>query len=467
MNGRDYEAWLAEKLTTPVVARTVPHGELHPRLFPFQRQIVAWALELGRAAIFAGCGLGKTAMQLEWARWVAAFTGRPVLICAPLAVSAQTIAEGETMGIEVTYVRDAAEVARASARVLISNYERLDALPVEDMGGVVLDESSILKAFMGKTKRELVRRCAVVEYRLACTATPAPNDHMEIGNHSEFLGVMQGSDMLTRWFINDTANFGTYRLKGHAVESFWDWVASWAVCCTLPSDIGHSDAGYVLPPLRVIPEWVEVDMTEGAEAGAFFRTVETSATSIHKEKRRTLAARVQRVAEVVAAEPGEPWIVWCETDYESEALAKAMPDAVEVRGSHSLERKERAALDFAAGKIRVLISKPGIFGWGMNWQHVARQAFVGATWSYELFYQAVRRSYRFGQRRGVDVFVTMATTERVMWEALSAKQAAHDTMRAGMTAAMRRAQAKSSPQEAYVPTVEMRIPAWLRSEVAA
>ncbi len=620
-----YESWLRDKLSAPVEARPVPHGELHARLFPFQVQIVAWALALGRAAIFAGCGLGKTAMQLEWARWVAAHTGRPVLILAPLAVSQQTIAEGALMGIGVTYVRDASEVATATTWVLISNYERLDALPVEEMGGVVLDESSILKAFMGKTKRALVSRCASVEYRLACTATPAPNDHMEIGNHAEFLGVMQGSDMLTRWFINDTSNFGTYRLKGHAVESFWDWVASWAVCCALPSDIGHSDDGYLLPELRTIPEWVTVDLTEGASEGAFYRSIETSATSIHKEKRRTLADRVARVAELVAAESTESWIVWCETDYESEALARAIPDAVEVRGSDRMEHKERAALWFAeqfneecrclrakndsstteptteptrasgsgrgrnktrstlvaesatpttpsiarstrrtsrstsktirssdlpsgssptgslplttagssmlreegarsasaaeeslaeggctsttatslaaseassarhatsdsagftttrtgssappctcgalsAGRRRVLISKPSLFGLGMNWQHVARQAFVGATWSYELFYQAVRRSWRFGQRRPVDVHVVMSTTELVMWETLDAKQQAHDSMRAGMTAAMRRAQAQASPRAAYAPSLEMRIPEWLRTEVAA
>ncbi len=462
-----YESWLAEKLTTSVEARPVPHGSVHERLFAFQREIVEWALNLGRAAIFAGCGLGKTAMQVEWARWVAAHTGRPVLILAPLAVSTQTIAEGVLLGVSITYVRNAEEVALASSPILISNYERLEDLPVESMGGVVLDESSILKAFMGKTKRELVRRCAPVEYRLACTAMPAPNDHMEIGNHSEFLGVMQGSDMLTRWFINDTANFGTYRLKGHAVESFWDWVASWAVCCALPSDLGHSDEGYVLPPLRVIPSWVDVDLTAGAEVGSIFRVVETSATSIHKEKRRTLADRVARVAELVAAEPDETWIVWCDTDYESEALAKAIPEAVEVRGSHPLERKEAASLAFAAGETRILLSKPSVFGWGMNWQHAARQVFSGATWSYELFYQAVRRSYRFGQKRPVDVYVVMASTERVMWDALYAKQVAHDEMRSGMASAMRRAQSKSSPRVAYAPSVPMAIPKWLRSERSA
>lgn len=466
MTAPTYEEWCRGKLDATASADPVPHGELHARLFPFQRQVTGWALALGRAAIFAECGLGKTAMQLEWARWVAAHTGRRVLIIAPLAVAQQTVREAATMDLACEYVRSAAEVDAASARVVVTNYERLDAVPVEAFGGVVLDESSILKSFMGRTKTELVRRCAGVRYRLACTATPAPNDHLELGNHAEYLGVLHSHEMIARWFINDTSEFGVYRLKGHAVTSFWDWVASWAVCIARPSDLGHSDDGYILPALETIPHWVDVDMTQDT-AGLLFRAPELSATSIHKEKRRTVGARAARVAELVAAEPGDQWVVWCETDYEADALTDAIPDAVEVRGSNSLERKERAALDFAEGRTRVLVTKAAIFGWGLNWQHVARVAFVGATFSYEAFYQAIRRCWRFGQRREVAVHVVMATTESSVWKILSDKRDAHSDMRVHMSAAMVRAQSRMSGHRPYEARERMKVPAWLATEERA
>ena len=461
-----YSEWCEGKLRASAAEDAVPHGALHPRLFPFQKQVTEWALRLGRAAIFAECGLGKTAMQLEWARHVAAHTGRRVLIIAPLAVASQTIREAASMDLPVEFVRTAAEVDAAAARVVITNYERLDAVPVEAFGGVVLDESSILKSFMGRTKTELVRRCASVRYRLACTATPAPNDHLELGNHAEFLGVLQSHEMIARWFINDTSAFGVYRLKGHAIEPYWDWVASWAVCIALPSDIGHDDDGYVLPALDLLSHWVEVDTTQDT-GGLLFRSPEMSASQIHKEKRRTVHARAAEVARLVAAEPGEQWVVWCETDYEADALTDAIPDAVEVRGSNSLERKERAALDFGDGKIRVLVTKAAIFGWGLNWQHVARVAFVGATFSYEAFYQAIRRCWRFGQPSTVDVHVVMAHTEASVWKILSDKRDAHDSMREHMSAAMRRAQSRSSAHRAYEASLRMNVPAWLAREERA
>lgn len=460
-----YDEWCKAKLEHVLDAHPVPHGPLHEGLFPFQRQIVEWALALGRAAVWAECGLGKSRIQLEWARWVATYTGARVLIFAPLAVAPQTVAEGAAMGLDVYHVREPSDIDTTPPNaVLITNYERLERMPVESMGGVVLDESSILKSFMGKTKRELVSRCAAVNYRLALTATPAPNDHLEIGNHAEFLGVMVSSDMIARWFINDTSLFGTYRLKGHAVESFWDWVGSWAVCCAVPSDLGHSDEGYVLPPLRTIPEWVEVDVTEGAGA-QLFRIPDTSATGIHREKRLTAGARADRVASIVAREPEHQWVVWCETDYEADAITARIPDAIEVRGSMTEAKKEAAAADFAAGRVRVLVTKSSIFGFGLNWQHCARQAFVGATWSYESFYQAIRRSWRFGQKNAVDAYVCMASTEGAVWKVLEAKRVAHDTMRDAMSAAMRRAQSRASSRRKYVATVDSKIPAWLQSEV--
>ncbi len=462
-----YEDFLASKAVV-APATPVPHRELARHLFPFQRACVEWALERGRAALFEECGLGKTAQQLEWAYHVSEADPdqRPVLILAPLAVAQQTVREGARWGVETRYARTAAE-ATGDVPVVVTNYERLAAFELERFSGVVLDESSILKSFMGATKRALVERCAVVPRRLACTATPAPNDHLELGNHAEFLGVMSSHEMIARWFINDTSSFGTYRLKGHAVEAFWDWVASWARCLAVPSDIGFDDAGYTLPALDTVTHVVDVDVL--AERGdGLFRSPSLSATSVHAEKRRTVHARARRIAELVAAERDEQWVVWCETDYEADALVQAITalDAapLEVRGSHSLERKEAAAEAFAAGSARVLVSKPSIFGWGLNWQHVARVAFVGAGFSYESFYQAVRRSWRFGQTRPVHVHVALAATERAVWDAMREKRLAHETMRGSMSAAMRRAQSASAPTARYAPTVPMRIPTWLNEE---
>lgn len=457
---RDYECFLASK-HIEVPRSPVPHDELAQHLFAFQRDCVRWALERGRAALFADCGLGKTAMQLEWARHVVAHAGR-VLIIAPLAVAQQTVREGARWGVPVVYARSQEEAGDAS--IVITNYERLGRFEISAFAGVVLDESSILKSFMGKTKRTLIDACAAVPYRLACTATPAPNDHLELGNHAEFLGVMGSHEMIARWFINDTSTFGTYRLKGHAVTPFWDWVASWAMCVSRPSDLGYPDDGYQLPELTITPHVLAVDVVED-RGDRLFRMPDMSATAIHKERRRTAAARAAKIAELVAGDE-EQWLVWCETDYEADALRAAMPDAIDVRGSHALERKERAALDFADGRVRVLVSKPSIFGWGLNFQRCSRVAFTGATFSYEAFYQAIRRCYRFGQARPVDVHVAMGSTEAGVWRLLTAKREGHDEMRVQMSAAMRRAQAREAAVQRYRATAPMRLPTWLRSEAA-
>lgn len=462
MKTNDYLDFVRSKLRTEVPSGFDSVPPLNTKLFPFQRDVVEWALRRGRAAIFADCGLGKTAMQLEWAHRVHEHTGGNVLVLAPLAVAPQTCREGEKFGIGVTYAHDQSEVATG---ITIANYERLDRFDVETFAGVVLDESSILKAFAGKMKRALVERFQRTPYRLACTATPAPNDHMELGNHSEFLGLLQGNEMLGRWFINDTSSFGTYRLKGHAVESFWDWVSSWAVMIGKPSDMGHPDDGYRMPALDVRREIVDVDVS--ADRGeSLFRMPGMSATKVHEEKRRTVVERAKRVADLVAAEPNESWIVWCDTDYEADALTNAIPGAVEVRGSHKVEFKERAALDFADGKIRVLVSKPKIFGWGMNWQHCARVAFVGATYSYESFYQAVRRSWRFGQTRDVHAHVVVATTEADIWQTMLNKQRDHIDMQSNMFAAARRARENRNVRnDNYQPRHVGRLPAWIHGGV--
>jgi len=354
-----YEEFIAGKgaLVSPV-GLTGPFA-LSPALFPFQRDVVAWALSLGRAAIFAECGLGKTLMQLEWARIVAERAGGRVLILSPLAVAQQTIREGARFGIPVRYAASQADVGDG---ITITNYERLDRFDAASFAGVVLDESSILKSFMGRTKRTLVTMFASTPYRLACTATPAPNDHIELGNHSEFLGVLDSFEMLTRWFINDTSLFGNYRLKGHAEAPFWDWVCSWARCVTKPSDLGYSDDGYVLPELSMHRHVVDVDVRNGRGEN-LFRVPDLSATSVHREKRLTAPARAATIGALVALEYREPWLVWCDTDYEADALTAVISGATEVRGSDSLESKERALMGFVDGSVRVLVTKPGIAGW--------------------------------------------------------------------------------------------------------
>lgn len=436
-------------------------GPIMVPAFPFQRQNIEWALRRGRAALFEDTGLGKTLQQLEWARQVAAYTGRTVLIFAPLAVSKQTVREGEKFGIAVKYCADQGDVAGG---ICITNYERLDRFDAQAFGGVVLDESSILKSYSGTTKREILAAFERTPYKLACTATPAPNDHLELGNHAEFLGVMSSHEMIARWFINDTSTFGTYRLKGHAVEAFWDWVSSWAVMAALPSDLGDfDDAGYVLPALNTRIHEVDADVADRGDGPNLFRIPDLNAASIHAERRRTVAARAARVAELVAAEPGEQWLIWCETDYEADALGAAIPAATDVRGSDSAERKEDALVGFADGAIRILVTKPKLAGFGLNFQGCARVAFVGATFSFEAYYQAIRRTWRFGQRRRVDVHVVMASTERAVWDVLQRKAADFESMKSAMMSAARRARQAAAPTQAYAPRTPMKLPRWLEA----
>jgi len=472
-----YEQFIASKalVAPPTGIDDVP--ELHPMLFPFQRECVAWALKRGRAALFEECGLGKTFQQLEWARVVAQHTGGRVLIFAPLAVAQQTIREATKLGVTVRYVGSQEDVQDG---ISITNYERVDRFDGRQFAGVVLDESSILKSFMGKTKRALVDAFAHTPFRLACTATPAPNDHIELGNHSEFLGVLASFEMLTRFFINDTSLFGNYRLKGHAEAHFWDWVCSWARCVTKPSDLGHPDDGFVLPKLYVNRHVVQVDVREGRGAN-LFRVPDLSATSIHREKRITATTRAQKIADLVASEPDEDWLVWCDTDYEADALLLEIPEAVEVRGSHSQDVKEAAVAWFLGWrdspsakpgpprtrKGKVLITKSSIFGLGLNFQSCARVAFVGASFSYEQFHQAIRRSWRFGQTRDVHAHVAMAATEVDVWNVMVAKQASHDGMGEAMAAAMKRAYSRESKRASYLPTHVGTLPAWLRRKGAA
>jgi hypothetical protein len=453
----NYADFLSRKEPTVPMRGITSVPTLNPRLKPHQAHCAEFALRAGSAGIYLDTGLGKSLVQLEFGRVVAETTGRPFLVLTPLAVAWQMAREAELFGIEARVIREQADVGPS---VNICNYDRLDRLDVDAFGGVALDEASILKSFTGKTTRALIRSFAAHRFRMAATATPAPNDHMELGQHAEFLGIMPSNEMLMRWFIADQTQMGRYRLKGHAVTSFWDWFASFARLAQSPADLGFDATGYDLPPLDVRRHKVEAPVEK--IDGGLFGAVDVSATGIHDVKRQTAAARAGRVAEMVHAEPGEPWLIWCDTDYEADALAARIPDAVEVRGSHAPELKEERLAAFVSGQSRIIISKPSICGYGLNFQHCARMAFVGRSFSYESWYQAVRRCWRFGQSRAVTVHVMVADGEDAIGRVIDRKAEDHVRMKAAMVAAMRRAASASSMLTGpYDPRHAGRLPAWM------
>lgn len=398
-------------------------------LFDWQASVVNWAVKTGRAALFEDCGLGKTAQQLEWARQISELTNGSVLILTPLAVAQQTSNEAKKFGIEAKVVRSKSEVIGKG--IFITNYEKLDEFETSAFSGVVLDESSILKAFTGKTRIRLTNAFSGTPYRLCCTATPSPNDYTEFGQHAEFLGVCTPAQMLSTYFINDTFNTGDWRLKKHAESEFWKWVASWACCVSKPSDIGYKDDGYLLPKLHMNEHIVEVDETDFS-SGELFRHATLSATTIHAEMRMTSEARSRKVADLVIKKPNDQWLIWCNTNDEADWLIKFIPDAVEVRGSDKPEKKEEALNAFAEGIIKKLISKPSIAGYGMNFQMCSNIAFVGLSYSFEDFYQALRRSYRFGQKNEVNAHIVRATTEGAITQTIQRKIKQHQDMQENM-----------------------------------
>lgn len=635
----DYRAACAAKRPEPQRFGLSRTPELNSTLFPHQLHGVEFALLGGRDALFYDTGLGKTAMMLEWGRCVVEAENKPVLMLAPLAVSQQHIREAERMGIEASISRFGQPPA--SPRVVVTNYERLERFDPADYAGVILDESSILKSFTGATTRKLISTFAGTRFRLAGSATPAPNDHTELGQHSSFLGVMPSSEMLTRFFIADQANAGAYRLKRAAVRPFWSWVASWARCVSKPSDLGFDDAGYDLPALDIVHHEVKADRMSdpGAEKNdqlRLFRIPDTSATSIHHEKRLTIGARAKLAAQIIlgdscpgslntqsvvapsiiltplkksggkanqgkgkktapicgnttdqtpknshdlqssklpstlvaasdmpptlltetlvkpspepvapksaetggfdlssgstaldtmlclprkvagapsaatssgaseakssqsitatqAAQSGassastaitasansgtilsaseEPlnisksldwWVVWCDTDYEQDELEKYIGQhAISIRGSMSAAEKERLHEAWIRGDRKIIISKPSIFGYGLNWQHCNNVLFAGISFSYEAFYQAVRRCWRFGQTRPVQIHVVCADTERAIWAVVERKAGDHDAMKREMVAAMRRSMNAETSRKLYSPEQKATLPAWI------
>ena len=412
----------------------VPRGLLNKSLFDWQARVVQWALKRGRAALFEDTGLGKTLQQLAWAEMVHNHTGQPVVIHTPVGVRHQTQREAVKFAIDckVEVVDDAYAIVDG---INLVNYEKMHKFDASIWGGVVLDESSVLKGMAGKTRKLLTESYANTNYRLACTATPAPNDHMELGNHAEFLGVCDAGDMLNRFFYHDSGDTSRWVLMPHGQQEFWKWVSQWAICIGMPSDIGGDDAGYILPSLRVHRQFVSVEQ-EDATPGYLFNVSGISATTVHEEKRLTCKARCTRAAELVAKGKG-PCVVWCDTNYESDMLAEVIPGGVVVRGDQSSAMKERLLAEFATQQYDVLISKPSIAGMGMNWQHCRRMVFAGLSYSFEAYYQAIRRCWRFGQTKPVDVYVILAESESAISSAIARKESDFAAMRCGMAEAMR------------------------------
>lgn len=412
---KQYNDFLKSKVVEDIpTGIDVSVSQLNPMLFDFQRDIVCWALKIGRAAIFADCGLGKTPMQLEWAKHIKG----NVLILAPLAVSQQTVREGEKFGIEVNYCRNQQQI---NSKITITNYEMLDKFDADYFNGIVLDESSILKSYTGKYRNDIINKFCNTSFRLACTATPAPNDYMELGNHSEFLGIKNRVEMLSMFFVHDGGETQKWRLKRHAEDEFWKWLCSWAVMLRKPSDLGYKDEGFILPQLHIKEIIVPVNTNESTN-GLLFRLPAQTLEERRYERKLTISKRASKCGEIINGST-EYWLIWCNLNAESSFLKNTIKGAIEIKGSDKNEYKAQTMLDFASGKIQRLVTKPKIAGFGMNWQHCSNIAFVGLSDSYEQFYQAVRRCWRFGQKREVACYIITAETEGAVVANIKRKEA--------------------------------------------
>jgi len=400
---------------------------LNHHLKPFQRAVTRWALARGRAAIFEDTGLGKTIQLLEWANQVCTHTGGRVLILSPLCVAPQTVSEARKFGIGgVEYRRDGSS---GDSRIVVTNYEMMGHFNPADFVGVVADESSIIKNETGKTRQAILDAFRDTPYRLSCTATPSPNDFMELGNQAEFLGVMSFTEMLSMFFVHDGGETSKWRLKGHGRERFWEWMSTWSVVIKRPSDIGFDDEGYDLPPLNVHEHIVQSEAS--IPDGQLFALPAASLNDTRRAQRESIDQRTDECAMLVNNSPGQ-WVVWCHLNDESDALVKKISGAMDVKGSYSVDVKEQRIADFTSGKLRVLVSKPSITGWGLNWQHCNKMAFVGLSYSWESYYQAVRRCWRFGQEHEVDVHLIRADTDGAVKSALQRKEQQADEMSTAM-----------------------------------
>ena len=469
-----YSEFLSNKLPADRPSGLDDPPPLSDRLKPFQRALTAWALRRGRAALFEGTGLGKTLQQLTWARVASDYEQAPVLVLTPLAVAEQTVAEAQKFDIPgVAYALGAAHV---STDIVVTNYERFSKFRIEDFAGIVLDESGILKGIDGATRIMLTEACANTPWRLCCSATPAPNDYAELGQHSEFLGVMTAKEMLSMFFVHDgsiragdhSQNNDGWRLKRHATKDFWRWLSSWAVMVRHPRDVGFDDEGYDLPPLNMHDVTVSADVATTAPPGMLFAMGASTLGERITVRKETASDRVKRAVEIVLCEPDEPWLVWCNLNSEADAIEKLLPRALQVAGKHDVGTKVERLLGFKSGRPPILISKPSLAGHGMNWQHCARMVFVGLTDSFEQVYQAIRRCWRFGQSRPVEVYFVASELEGAVVANIRRKERAFEDMLDAMSDHMRELMqtqlATAQVRSDYLPTQNMEVPSWLTTE---
>jgi hypothetical protein len=411
-----YDSFVRSKLSTVPPTGIADGFSLPGSMFPHQSALTAWALRRGRAAIFADTGLGKMRMELAWSDAVHKHTRQPIMIHTPLAVAAQLAVEASKIGIEVKVCREASDLIPG---INITNYERLHKFDASIFGGVVLDESGCIKHHDTKTFQSLTAAYEQTPFKLPATATPAPNDWTELGTHAEFLGICTRAEMLAEFFTHDGGDTSVWRLKGHAREIFWRWVATWGAMLRKPSNLGFDDGAYNLPALHLHEHHVGYEMPLN---GMLFAAEAQSLSERREARRASVEDRVRECASLVNAQGAEPWVVWCDLNAEGDALTKAIDGAVQIAGADDVDTKERRLVDFAEGRIRVLVSKPSICGWGLNWQHSAHMAFVGVTDSYEAYYQAVRRCWRFGQKRDVHVHIFASKAEGAVVSNLKRKE---------------------------------------------
>lgn len=458
-----YEAFLARKAISDPMTGLASVPGLPECLFPFQRDIVSWALRRGRAALFAGTGLGKSLMELSWADAVHRETGKDILHLAPLAVSNQLGREGEKFGIPCRVVTKQSECGDGTN---ITNFQKLDHFNLSQFGGVILDESSILKNTDGYYRTRLIESCQSIPFRLAATATPAPNDFMELGNHAEFLGIMSYTDMLATFFVHDGGDTQKWRLKGHAENEFWRWMASWAVMLRKPSDLGYANEGYDLPPLNYVSHIVGAKYEPDVEMGTLFPMQAETLQERIAARRSTIDDRCQLAAEITPRD--RPFVWWCNLNAEADMLAASIPGAVNLHGGLKDSEKERVLIDFSEGRISHLVTKPSLAGFGMNWQHCADTGFVGLNDSFEQFYQAVRRFWRFGQTKAVTCHIIASELEGATVANIKRKEADADRMAAAMVMHMAdlssqavRGSVRDTPN--YNPTVPVALPSFLEN----
>ena len=456
-----YEEFLKTKeMRAEACGFDIDRDSINPHAFDYQKDIISWACKKGKCAILTGCGTGKTVMLLEWCKAVHKHTGKPVLIVSPLSVVNQTSREAIKFGIcSVNICRKQNDVING---VNITNYEMIEHFEPSVFSGVCLDESSILKSFTGKYQTLLTDMFCKTPYRLLCTATIAPNDYTEIGTSCEFLGIMSRTEMLATYFIHDSGDTSKWRLKKAGVNKFWEWFATWAIYFNSPKDLGYEGEGYDLPPLNIKKIFTESEPDEGT---LFVQLAETL-DERRNARKESLEDRTDKAADLANSRMWEQWLIWCDYNDESAVLKKKIDHCVEVKGSDEPEYKAQASLDFADGSIHALVSKPSIFGFGSNFQSCHNMVFCGLSDSYERFYQAIRRCWRFGQKEPVNVYIILSEKEMNVLDNITRKQAQMDEMQKQMTALMREVTLSEIKHTTritteYKPFNEMRKPTWI------